>query len=67
MDMVERDIVRAAGFPVAGVFLWVHGPVTPRLRARALRGLPEKTGETRSVVDGTGVRMTAATCDTGSG
>ncbi|MFD7837317.1 hypothetical protein [Streptomyces sp. NPDC059761] len=59
-----RDVARAAGFLVAGVFLWVHGPLTPRLQARAFRGLLEKTGETRAVIDGSGVVLTATACDT---
>ncbi|THA38197.1 YcxB family protein [Streptomyces sp. A1547] len=60
----EPDVGRAVAFLVGGVLLWVIGPLGPRLQARALRGLLEKTGETRAVVDGTGVRLTATACDT---
>ncbi|WP_327131965.1 hypothetical protein OG311_13230 [Streptomyces sp. NBC_01343] len=60
----ERDIARAVGLLVGGVLLWVIGPLGPRLQARAFRGLLEKTGETRAVIDGAGVRLTATACDT---
>ncbi|MFI6145605.1 YcxB family protein [Streptomyces sp. NPDC051109] len=58
------DVARAAGFLAGGAFLWVFGPLGHRLQARAFRGLLEKAGETRAVVDGSGVRVTAAGCDT---
>ncbi|KOU30652.1 hypothetical protein ADK52_04625 [Streptomyces sp. WM6372] len=60
----EPDVSRAVAFLVGGVLLWVIGPLGPRLQARAFRGLLEKTGETRAVIDGTGVRLTATDCDT---
>ncbi|MFE5541297.1 YcxB family protein [Streptomyces sp. NPDC056492] len=58
------DVARGVGLLVGGVLLWGIGPLGPRLQARAFRGLLEKTGETRAVVDGTGVRLTATACDT---
>ncbi|MBT2478240.1 hypothetical protein [Streptomyces sp. ISL-94] len=59
----ERTVSKAAGFLAGGAVLWCVALLGPRLQARAFRGLLEKTGETRAVVDGTGVRMTTATAE----
>ncbi|MFD3721742.1 hypothetical protein [Streptomyces sp. NPDC058674] len=51
-------------FLACGVALWVHTLFGPRLQARAFAGMLEKAGETRTVVDDSGVLVTAATCRT---
>ncbi|MFD5409894.1 YcxB family protein [Streptomyces nojiriensis] len=52
-----------AGMMTAGVVLWVITLFGPRLQARAFRGLLEKSGETRAVIDGSGALVTAAACE----
>ncbi|WP_405440686.1 YcxB family protein [Streptomyces avidinii] len=51
------------GLVAAGVLLWVITLFGPRLQARAFRGLLEKSGETRAVIDGSGALLTAASCE----
>ncbi|MFK0014792.1 YcxB family protein [Streptomyces sp. NPDC091027] len=52
------------GLVAAGLLLWVITLFGPALQARAFRGLLERTGETRTVVDGSGVRLTSADSET---
>ncbi|MER7465105.1 YcxB family protein [Streptomyces sp. NPDC097981] len=58
---------RAAGFTAGAVVLWTFVLFGHRLQARAFAGLLEKAGETRTVVDGSGlvVRTAAAESRTG--
>ncbi len=51
------------GMVAAGVLLWVIALFGPRLQARAFRGLLERSGETRAVIDGSGALVTAAACE----
>ncbi|MFD6972637.1 YcxB family protein [Streptomyces sp. NPDC059979] len=63
--MVTDGTVTGApvGLVAAGVLLWVITLFGPRLQARAFRGLLEKSGETRAVIDGSGALLTAASCE----
>ncbi|MFE9483086.1 YcxB family protein [Streptomyces spororaveus] len=63
--MVTDGTVAGAplGMMGAGLLLWVITLFGPRLQARAFRGLLERAGETRAVIDGSGALVTAASCE----
>ncbi|MFI7353514.1 YcxB family protein [Streptomyces avidinii] len=65
LAMVSDGTVAGAplGLVAAGVLLWVITLFGPRLQARAFRGLLEKSGETRAVIDGSGALLTSASCE----
>ncbi|MFF1557244.1 YcxB family protein [Streptomyces sp. NPDC058279] len=54
----------AVGFLAAGLTLWVGTVFGPRLTARAFGGLLERAGETRVVIDGSGVLVATEVTET---
>ncbi|MCX4543656.1 YcxB family protein [Streptomyces sp. NBC_01565] len=66
LEMVTDGAVTgpALGLVAAGALLWMITLFGPRLQARAFRGLLEKAGETRAVVDGSGVLVATASSET---
>ncbi|MEU9302142.1 YcxB family protein [Streptomyces sp. NPDC048269] len=65
LSAIARDesAARVAVFFAAGAMMWVFALFSPRIQARAFRGLLEKAGECRTVVDGSGVLVATATTE----
>jgi hypothetical protein len=55
---------RGVGFLVGAAVMWTFTLFGTRLQARAFAGLLEKAGETRTVVDGSGLLVRTAVCET---
>ncbi|MFE1411817.1 hypothetical protein ACFW6F_13575 [Streptomyces sp. NPDC058746] len=61
--MRDESAARAAGFLTGAVVLWAFALFGPRLQARAFRGLLDKAGDCRTVVDGAGLLVKTATTE----